>query len=50
MLHAILYQMHEPLYVAIPVFFVFIALEAVTYRFERDEPACGPAPGRRSAR
>ena len=41
MIHAILHQLHDPLYAAIPVFFVFIALEAVAYRFERDEPPVG---------
>jgi len=41
MIHAILHQLHDPLYAAIPVFFVFIALEAVAYRFERDEPPAG---------
>jgi len=41
MIHAILHQMHDPLYAAMPVFLVFIAIEAVAYRFERDEPTAG---------
>jgi sterol desaturase/sphingolipid hydroxylase (fatty acid hydroxylase superfamily) len=41
MIHAILHQLHDPLYAAIPVFFVFIALEAVAYRLERDESPAG---------
>ena len=41
MIHPILAQLHDPLYAAIPLFFVFIAIEAVAYRFERDEPSPG---------
>ena len=39
MIHAILAQVHDPLYAAIPVFFVFIALEAAAYRFEATSSA-----------
>jgi len=40
-IHAILLQVHDPLVAALPVFAVFIAIEAVAYLFERDEPAAG---------
>jgi sterol desaturase/sphingolipid hydroxylase (fatty acid hydroxylase superfamily) len=41
MIHAILHQVHDPLFAALPVFAVFIAIEAAAYMFERDEPAAG---------
>jgi sterol desaturase/sphingolipid hydroxylase (fatty acid hydroxylase superfamily) len=40
-IHAILHQVHDPLVAALPVFAVFIAIEAVAYLFERDEPSVG---------
>jgi hypothetical protein len=46
MIHAILAQVHDPLYAAIPVFFAFIAIEAIAYRFEDDEPRRAAATAR----
>jgi sterol desaturase/sphingolipid hydroxylase (fatty acid hydroxylase superfamily) len=39
MISAVLHQMRDPLVAALPLFALFIAIEAVAYRFERDEPA-----------
>src|SRR5271165_414196 len=41
MLQAILRQLHDPLYAAIPVFFAFITIEAIAYRSEKDQPPAG---------
>ena len=41
MIHAILHQLRDPMYAALPVFLAFIAIEAIAYRFDRDEPPAG---------
>jgi sterol desaturase/sphingolipid hydroxylase (fatty acid hydroxylase superfamily) len=41
MIHAILHQVRDPMYAAIPVFFAFIAIEAIAYRIDRGEPSAG---------
>ena len=41
MIHAILHQVHDPLVAALPVFALFIAIEAVAYMFESDQPSAG---------
>ena len=41
MIHAIPHQVHDPLLAALPVLAVFIAIEAIAYMFERDEPPAG---------
>jgi sterol desaturase/sphingolipid hydroxylase (fatty acid hydroxylase superfamily) len=37
----LLHQLHDPLFAALPVFFMFVAIEAVAYAFERDEDSAG---------
>src|SRR5690349_9631815 len=41
MVEAILAQLHDPLVVAIPLYFLFVGIETVAYRLERDEPSAG---------
>ena len=41
MIYPLLHQLHDPMYAAIPVFFAFIAIEAVVYKFDRDEAPAG---------
>jgi hypothetical protein len=38
MIHAILHQVRNPMYAAVPAFFAFIAIEAVAYRVR--SPRC----------
>jgi len=40
-IHAILRQVHDPLFAAVPLFLVFIVIESVAYMFERDKPSAG---------
>jgi len=41
MSEAILDQLHDPLIMAIPVYFLFVAIEAIAYGLERDEQPAG---------